>query len=115
MKAIAFFSSALTFSMAGSIASVIGGAAWGETLPQAIQPTVEFVDDSLVCYMQTSEGTTLNLNSLCGRNANLPNRQITVSQTNRSLPPGLMRYSNTNNGEVCVAIDQQGRPCQAAQ
>ena len=114
MKAIALFSSVLTFSIAGSLASVTG-AAWGETLPQAVQPTAQFVDDSLVCYMRTSEGTTLNLNSLCGRNANLPNRQITVSQTNLSLPPGLMRYSNTNNGEVCVAIDQQGRPCQAAQ
>lgn len=75
------------------------------------------VDDSLVCYMQTANGETLNLNSLCGSNAHRSNRGAIVSQSADPgrLPPGLIRYSGNSNGVVCVVLDQQGRPCQADQ
>jgi hypothetical protein len=110
MKAIVL-SSVLIFSAGAAFSSV----ALGEILPQVIQPTAQPVDDGLVCYMQTSKGATLNLNGLCGSNANMPNRRIVVRQTSERIPPELIRYSNTDNGVACVAIDQQGRPCQAAQ
>ena len=101
--------------VSGILTFSISGAALGEILPQVMQPTAQSVDDSLVCYMQTSKGATLNLNGLCGSNANTPSRQIVVSQTSERIPPELIRYSNTGNGATCVAIDQQGRPCRTAQ
>ncbi len=117
IKAIAVLSSALVSGtlVSGILTFSISGAALSEILPQVMQPTAQLVDDGLVCYMQTSKGATLNLNGLCGSNANTPNRRTAVSQTSERIPPELIRYSNTANGVTCVAIDQQGRPCQTAQ
>jgi hypothetical protein len=112
LNAIALLSSALALSIAGA---ALPSVAQGEILPQVMQPTLQPANDELVCYMLTSEGATLNLNGLCGRNANTPNRSIAVSQVSERIPLGLTRYSNTTNGVTCVAIDQQGRPCQVAQ
>jgi len=111
---MALLSSALTFLIPGLaiLNLAIPGVAGEEILPQVIQPTAQPVDDGLVCYMQTSEGATLNLNNLCGRATSTPSRQVAVSQTRERIPSGLTRYSNTTNGVTCVAIDQQGRPCQ---
>ena len=127
VKAIALLSSALTFPIPGLaipglaipglaiLSTAIPSVAEEEILPQVIQPTAQPVEDGLVCYMKTSEGATLNLNNLCGAGASTPNRRITVRQTSERVPLGLTRYSNTTNGVACVAIDQQGRPCQPTQ
>lgn len=117
IKAIAFLSNTLILGtlVSGTLAFYGTSVVRGEILPQVIQPTAQPVDDGLVCYMQTSKGATLNLNGLCGSNANTPNRRVVVSQTSERIPPELVRYSNTDNGVICVAIDQQGRPCQTAQ
>ncbi|HEY9641771.1 MAG TPA: hypothetical protein V6C57_14885 [Coleofasciculaceae cyanobacterium] len=111
LKTIAFLS--------GTLALFTPTVAWGElpaTRLQFAAPPAT-VDDGLVCYMQTAEGATLNLNGLCGSNAANPNRQLTVSQSPHSgtLPAGLAPYSRTSNGVACVVIDQQGRPCRATQ
>jgi hypothetical protein len=113
LKTIALLSSTLTFSL--PISAVLGEALSPPSLRLTATPAT--VEDGLVCYMQTAEGATLNLNGICGSNAANPNRQISVSQSSNSgtLPAGLVPYSGTANGVACVAIDQQGRPCRAVQ
>ncbi|MBF2050940.1 MAG: hypothetical protein IGS54_26870 [Elainella sp. C42_A2020_010] len=73
----------------------------------------------LVCYMQTSDGRTVNLTSLCG-NQRLTNSSDTAATTNGR--PPLSPYTNLGNLDIysggtsstpCFGLDAQGRPCSA--
>lgn len=99
--------------------------ALGLALPSLLMPpalSLPAIDDSLVCYMQTPEGRMLNLNYLCGRNAGTATSQtaadsepLRAARTPEDLPTGLQPYSSSANGTLCVALDQQGRPCPQGQ
>jgi hypothetical protein len=64
-------------------------------------------DDSLLCYIVTPDGRTLNLNHLCGTNVDRPR-------------PDSARTDSSNRSSVtspiqqtpgCVVFDANGRPC----
>lgn len=79
------------------------------TSPRPITSQFPIVPDSevgaLICYMQTEDGQTLNLDRLCkqtNRNsANLQRENVEMSE------------GNSVGNQPCYAIDSNGRPCPA--
>lgn len=74
----------------------------------ASSPQETYSDDgSVLCYIVTPDGRTLNLNHLCGTNVDRP--PSPVAQTNSS-----DRSSTTSpiqQAPGCVVFDANGRPC----
>ncbi|MBW4463936.1 MAG: hypothetical protein KME07_00640 [Pegethrix bostrychoides GSE-TBD4-15B] len=88
-------------------------------LGMLIAPAVaqsEFNQSDLVCYMQTADGRTVDLSSLCGsRTPSRSPRPVTVAP-----PSSISPYSNLGGLEInaggagakpCFGLDDQGKRC----
>lgn len=72
-------------------------------------------ETDLVCYMQTAEGSLLDLTNICGTQQPVANTQP-VSIINISPVSNLGGLSSLQNpdGTPCFGLDAQGRPCASA-
>lgn len=75
------------------------------------------VDDGLLCYMVKSDGTVLDLNSICGKNVNPENRAAAARIYSR--PPGnlggLDIFGRGKTSPPCYGLDAQGQRCPSSQ
>lgn len=80
----------------------------------------EFNQSDLVCYMQTADGRTVDLGSLCGNR--LPQSSSRLAPAAK--PAGVSPYSNLGGLEIsvsgadakpCFGLDDQGKRCPTAQ
>ena len=78
-----------------------------------------FNQSDLVCYMQTADGRTINLGSLCG--SRQPSSQPVVTPV--AATPTISPYSNLGGLETnrrgadakpCFGLDDQGNRCPTA-
>lgn len=111
----------LTLAM-GFSAILVGAqseAAIGQLLSEQTAPISSFNQVDLVCYMQTSDGRTVNLSSICGSNVSNPRALAAMAADNA--PPGT--YTNLGNLDIygrgpgappCYGLDNQGNPCPAS-
>lgn len=90
------------------------GVAVGQRILDVAQVS-SFNQVDLVCYMQTSDGRTVNLTSLCGRSTST-NTATPAAGSGAPLSP----YTNLGNLDIygggtsaapCFGLDDQGRPC----
>jgi hypothetical protein len=87
-------------------------------------------DDNLVCYMNTTDGRTLNLNRLCGSNisgsngngsygnsSNGSNSMGTSTVVNAEPVGNLggLAVDRTPSASACYGLDAQGLPCPPVQ
>jgi hypothetical protein len=68
----------------------------------------------LVCYMQTADGRTIDLGTLCGQPRPLQAAESGATAT--ALSPytnlgGLDIYGGGRNAAPCFGLDDQGNPC----
>ena len=87
------------------------------SLAQQISGTANRVDDGLLCYMVKSDGTVMNLNGICGKNADPANR-TNVARI-YSPPPGnlggLDIFGRGKTSPPCYGLDSQGQRCPSSQ
>lgn len=96
-------------ALAGTIAISARSAIAVDQPALISQPQIS-QDDTPVCYMQTADGRTLNLNGICGRSAtDRPVISITPSTPSPNL--GGLNVSRSADGSPCYGLDAQGRPC----
>ncbi|NJO42120.1 MAG: hypothetical protein HC769_32755 [Cyanobacteria bacterium CRU_2_1] len=70
------------------------------------------VDDSLVCYMVTSDGRTLNLNSICGSTDRTQQSSSNAAHTRPSGNlGGLDIFGRGADAPPCFGLDDNGQPC----
>jgi hypothetical protein len=87
--------------------------------PNFAYPVISNSDDSnLFCFMQTSDGRTLNLGRICGANTNSQTSERTIrtsvinSLRNSDSVGNMGQLRNTSTSETpCFLFDAQGRPC----
>lgn len=96
------------------VLSVLSMGEW--MLSSALAQPSEFTGVDLVCYMQTAEGETIDLSTICGRKPQ-PDANSAPTRGNRvPLSPytnlgGLEIYGRGNNAPPCFGLDDRGRPC----
>lgn len=114
--------------VATGFSAVLIGAASAVELSQAVAETgpetiaqFSFNQVDLVCYMQTSDGRTINLTSLCGSRP-LPSPAPATASAADSAPlspntnlGNLDIYGRGRNAPPCFGLDDQGQPCPTSQ
>jgi hypothetical protein len=86
-------------------------------LAQETSSTGIAIDDGLLCYMVKSDGTVLDLNGMCGKNANPENRAAAAriySRPSGNLG-GLDIFGRGKTSPPCYGLDDRGQRCPSSQ
>ena len=75
--------------------------------PELLSPKT----NSSICYMETKDGRTFNLNILCAKSD--PNLAPVLKPVNSSSQPINFRSKNSSISTKCYFVDTNGRPCNA--
>ncbi|MBW4663480.1 MAG: hypothetical protein KME01_04645 [Chroococcus sp. CMT-3BRIN-NPC107] len=77
--------------------------------PETLNPQT----NSSICYMETTDGRTLNLNILCAKKVENSDATIhpTLKPANSSPETSSFRSSNNSISTKCYFVDSKGRPC----
>lgn len=77
--------------------------------PEVLNPQI----NSSICYLETTDGRTLNLNALCAKEVeNLDKRLDPIFKpTNSATETSSLRSSNNSISTKCYFVDNNGRPC----
>ncbi len=77
--------------------------------PEILNPQT----NSSICYMETKDGKTLNLNTLCAKK--LEDWDLSLAPTskpiNSSAQMNSLRARNNSISTKCYFVDNNGRPC----
>ncbi len=76
--------------------------------PEVLNPQT----NSSICYLETIDGRTLNLNTLCTKKVEKGTSLIPVLKpVNSSTQTRNLRTSNNSITTKCYFVDNNGRPC----
>ena len=77
--------------------------------PELLSPET----NSSICYMETKDGKTLNLNILCAKEVkkSATNLAPVLKPVDSSTQPINFRLKNSSTSTKCYFVDSNGRPC----
>lgn len=77
--------------------------------PELISPRI----NSSICYMETKDGKTFNLNILCAKEVKKLDTNLApvLKPINSSTQPINFRLKNSSISTKCYFVDSNGRPC----
>ena len=77
--------------------------------PELISPKT----NSSICYMETKDGKTFNLNILCAKEVKKLDTNLApvLKPINSSTQPINFRLKNSSISTKCYFVDSNGRPC----
>lgn len=100
----------------GLILTTLGGLGTLSIAPLGNAQPIGLTDIDLVCYMQTADGRTVDLTTICGRQRPQTETAPAATLSRASLSPytnlgGLDIYGRGANAPPCFGLDDQGNRC----
>lgn len=95
---------------------ILGGLGTLSIAPLGNAQPIGLTDIDLVCYMQTADGRTVDLTTICGRQRPQTETAAAATLSRASLSPytnlgGLDIYGRGANAPPCFGLDDQGNRC----